>query len=296
MESNIVTALQAFNYVLSEYREGGLPFNLLIDNEYHKQTRMFIKPLPGSRSFEAFSIDKNDNVASHGETIPESYSEGVVIATERFEYGMKLIPEFRTILAYSENFYRRASASMGGYNIDNPITPRDWVRLILRLNAHTAILKSKSIRGMNNGKGKGLSRTELKFINETYVPIYVSLKPEESQYSTPFEDYITGEMFKAVTFMDNLVLSENIPLVQDPNVYFGGYSCNKTKTSTAVTCYTAKIDLLNKGYNTIPEFYSSLLRRIESMTDEEIKSIYDKVAVVWDLKVDEDTAEDYLSQ
>ena len=291
MSTNINKALQSFTYVLAEHKEGGLDFNLLIDNVYPNGQRILISPLLKSRSFEATQLSPGNGLILLGNSIPEEVvGEHLTIATERFDYGMILVPEFRTILAYTEDFYRRAQASIAGIPTDNPVTPRDWVMLILRLNAYTIFMKSWSMLGIKDGKGKGLSQTELKFLNDSYVPIYIRIDSDRLQSPNQFESYIAKSIHKAAVFVDNLILSE-VSLVPDAYVYFQGYRCYRSEATTSRECYTPKIDLIEKGFPTLPEFYQHLIKRVQELPEEELNEVYNQVSIVWGLEADEEENE-----
>lgn len=260
-----------------EYKEGDMPFNILIDNEYYESKRILITPLFMDYNIKGLVTSSDKKVEEFHTCYEKYYKYLEFLSITSFNNACILFPEYRTIILYTVNLYN---------NFVNKIyvTAKDWVKTVLRLNQYTILIKANSLAKSQNGKVKGLSRKELGFISDSLIPIYIRMDTERLEGDNDFDKYIAEKFKKACAVVDHLMLS-NVPLQQDNDVYFGGYKCYKNQNTMSKTCYVFKKDLIAKGFPTISSFYNYLFDRVNSMEESEIENIMDSVKPVVDLMI-----------
>lgn len=285
---------------LGDYREGGLPFNVMVDLENPEGTRHFLTTT--GRSFVFTTINKSGEGKEWEEDdIPTTLQE-VKVSTEATQYGMFLIPEFRTIVILTVGFYAKLSNAAVGYRIkgESNLELRDWARFILRLNATTLLQKTNTFQQhfLKTGKIKGLSRIEIDKLKDSMIPIFINPDLSLIFYNaTSTEDYIVRRMSEAVSLLIHLLAHElKGELRGDNRVYYGGYRCYKVNNESA-TVYAPKIVLLEKGTPNPMSLLRYMSGLIEKIEDDKLEAVSKKTPhIAMLLTKDEEDEDDVGSE
>lgn len=259
---------------LGDYLDGGLPFNILVDLENPEGTRHFLTVV--GREFVIDTITREGEKTSWGKgEIPPTLNK-YKPSTEATQYGMFLVPEYRTIVILTTDFYTKLSNASIGYvpKGTTPLTLRDWVKFVLRLNATSLLQKTNTFQQhyLKTGKIKGLSRVEIEQVKDTLIPVFIN--PDVGLIfpnPTSVESFIDNRITQAVSLLIHLLAHElKGELRGDNRVYYGGYRCHKMNNESA-TIYAPKAILMEREINTPLGLLKYMLDLIDKIDDEALE-------------------------
>lgn len=144
---------------------------------------------------------------------------------------------------------------------------KDSIMFLLRLNVSTMFNKKQAFtatikEGLN--KVKGLSETELKFLRESNVPLFIysdfgkTMDKNPPRYHKAYIKYLE----RAEEYLQNFI-SEDFgnDFVLDDNVYVYGLKAHKD-LNDAKTVYVPKAKLIEKGYNNPTSYLTELYEKV----------------------------------
>ena len=270
------------NYVrekLRNYNQGGIPINVLVDMEHYQNSRLFLQMVNWYDIGLILARQDGSKEIIQGKDI-DSKLKDIIVSWKSIRNGMMFIPEFRTLLIFTQDFDKRISDYLLGtrkYPDLKAITAKDWVNLFLRMNVTSIIHKTAMYKQhyLNTGKAKGFSKVEIEYVKDAYLPIYIKadltlLLPNP----TNSETFILNNLEKAAMTIDTLISREiGKYIILSDKVYYGGYkSC--VDGAQSFTLYAPKIKLIERGYATPIEFLMHLHKKVEEMDKKKFEELF----------------------